>query len=86
MAVGRGRAHDQPPALQRTGRNEPRAAVGNHHGPQRAQPAASAGGRCHRGRPRVHHAHGRRGGAAPRLHRNQRAARGEYRRVMRSIC
>jgi DNA gyrase subunit B len=29
-----------PPALQGPGRNEPRAAVGNHHGPHRAPPAA----------------------------------------------
>jgi DNA gyrase subunit B len=68
LADRRGRTHHQPPALQRPGRNEPRAAVGNHHGPQRAPPAARADRRRHRGRPRVHHADGRRGGATARLH------------------
>ncbi|CAN6484375.1 unnamed protein product [Victoria cruziana] len=60
-----------PPALQGPGRNEPRAAVGNDDGPERAPPAARADRRRHRSRPRVHHADGRRSGAAPRLHREQ---------------
>ena len=33
---------NQPPALQRAGRNEPRTALGNHHGPDRAHLAAGA--------------------------------------------
>ena len=35
------RKRHQPPALQGTGRNEPRPIVGNHDGPHRAPPAAS---------------------------------------------
>jgi DNA gyrase subunit B len=72
-----------PPALQGPGRDEPRAAVGNHDGPHRAPPAARADRRRHRGRPRVHDADGRRGGAASGLHREQCVAGGEYRRVSR---
>jgi hypothetical protein len=68
LADRRSRAHHQPPALQGPGRDEPRAAVGNHHGPHRAPPAARADRRRHRSRPRVHHADGRRGGAAAGLH------------------
>jgi DNA gyrase subunit B len=58
MADFGSRAHHQPPALQGPGRNEPRAALGNHHGPHRAPPAQGADRRRHRGRPRLHHADG----------------------------
>ena len=85
MAAARGRTHHGPPALQGPGRNEPRAAVGNHHGPHRPQPAAGADRRRHRGRPRVHHAHGRRGGATPGIHRDECAAGGQYRRVIAQV-
>ena len=61
------------PALQGPGRDEPRAAVGNHHGSEVAPPAAGADrGRDHRRRD-LHDADGRQGRAAPRLHRDQRA-------------
>jgi hypothetical protein len=70
-----------PPALQGPGRNEPRAALGNHHGPRGAPPAARADRRRHRGRQGLHHADGRRGGAAARLHRDECAEGGEHRRV-----
>jgi DNA gyrase subunit B len=79
--LSRGRAHHRAPALQGPGRDEPRAAVGNHHGPHRAPPAARADRGRHRSRPSVHHPDGRRSRAAPRLHRDQRAAGGEYRRL-----
>jgi DNA gyrase subunit B len=42
LADQRSRTHHRPPALQGPGRDEPRAAVGNHHGPGRAPPAAGA--------------------------------------------
>ena len=45
-------------ALQGPGRNEPRAAVGNHHGPEGAPPAARADRGRHRGRRGLHHADG----------------------------
>jgi DNA gyrase subunit B len=51
--------HHGAPALQGPGRNEPGPVVGNHHGPDRAAPAARADRRRHRSRPSVHHAHGR---------------------------
>jgi DNA gyrase subunit B len=69
--ISEAETHHQPPALQGPGRNEPGAAVGNHHGPDRAPPAARADRRRDRSRPRVHHADGRRGGAAPRVHRGR---------------
>ena len=50
--------------------------------PDRAPPAAGADRRCDRGRPGVHDADGRRGRAAAGLHREQRAAGGEHRRLM----
>jgi 5S rRNA maturation endonuclease (ribonuclease M5) len=48
----RSRTRHHQAALQRPGRNEPRAAVGNHHGPRRAPPAARADRRRHRRRRR----------------------------------
>ncbi len=81
LADGPGRKRGEPPALQGPGRDEPDAAVGNDDGPDRAPPAARADRRRHRGRPRVHHADGRRGGAAAGFHREQCVAGGEYRRL-----
>ncbi len=45
------------------GRDEPGAAVGDHHEPRQAHPAAGHGGRRRHRRRGVHHAHGRQGGA-----------------------
>ena len=42
LAHQRSRTHHRPPALQGPGRNEPRATLGNHHGPRRPPPAARA--------------------------------------------
>ena len=81
LAHATGRKQRRPPALQGPGRDEPCPAVGNHHGPHRAPPAARADRRRHRSRPRVHHADGRRGGASSELHRGECAKGGEYRRV-----
>ncbi len=62
------RIGDRAPTLQGSGRDEPRTTLGNHDGPGRASPAACADRRRDRGRRRVHHADGRRSGAAPSVH------------------
>ena len=68
-------------ALQRPGRDEPRPVVA-HHARSGGAHAAAGEGRRHRGRrPGIQHADGRRGRAAPRLHRRQRAEGREPRRV-----
>ena len=69
------------PALQGARRDEPRAALGNDHEPRDAHaPQGDHGGR--RGRRRdVQRAHGRRRGAAARVHREERAGRREPRRL-----
>ncbi len=59
----------QHPAIQRSGRDEPGAAVGNHHGPERPPHAEGDHRGRHRRRPAVQHPDGRCRGAAPRLHR-----------------
>jgi hypothetical protein len=76
-----GRERHRAPALQGPRRDEPRAALGNHHGPDPAPPAARADRRRHRSRPRLHHADGRRGGPTARIHRDKCAEDGEYRRL-----
>ncbi|GAO25722.1 DNA gyrase, b subunit [Alicycliphilus sp. B1] len=50
--IGEAERTTGPPALQGPGRDEPRAALGNHHGPRGAPPAARADRRRDRGRPR----------------------------------
>ncbi len=68
-------------ALQGARRDEPRSVVAHHARSGRAHAAAGEGGR-HRGRRAgVQHADGRRGRAAPRLHRGQCAEGGEPGRV-----
>jgi DNA gyrase subunit B len=54
-----GRERGGPPALQGPGRDEPRAVVGDHDGPDRAPPAEGADRRRDRGGPGVHDADGR---------------------------
>ena len=62
----------QPAALQRSGRDEPRAAVGDHHEPGQPHPAAGDRGRRRRSRPHLRHADGRRGRPAQALHPDPR--------------
>ena len=70
--VPRGRAAEP---LQGPGRDEQRAALGDHDGPRAAHPPArDHGGRGRRGRA-VREADGRQGGAAAGLHRGQRPQR-----------
>ncbi len=71
------------PALQGPGGDEPRAALGDHHGPRAAHPAPGPGGGRRRGRRHLHRPHGRRGGAAPRVHRAERPRGDQPRRVSR---
>ncbi len=75
------RRRGQPPALQGARRDEPRAAVGDDDGPRRAPHAAGADRGRDRRRPDLHDADGRRGRAAAPVHRDQRAVRGEHRRL-----
>ena len=81
LAAAAGRGGGRAPALQGPGRDEPGAALGNDDGSDRAPAAARSARRRDRGRPRLHHADGRRGRAAPQLHREQRAARRQHRRL-----
>ena len=69
-----GRRHVHP-ALQRSGRDEPRATVGDHHEPR--DPTTEAGDHrgCRRSRLCLLHAHGRGCRPAPRLHRAERHLR-----------
>jgi hypothetical protein len=73
---------DQRPALQGAGRDERRPAARDHDGPGHAHAAAGERRRRRRGRPVVHHVDGRRRGAAPRVHRAERARGREPRRLM----
>ena len=73
---GLGRRPDHP-ALQGAGRDEPRAALGDHHGPGAPDHAAGPGGRRHRGQRGLQHPHGRLRRAAPRVHREARPRRAE---------
>ena len=75
LAGAAGRRRGLAPALQGPGRDEPVAALGDDHGSHRPPAAAGAARRRDRGRSRLHHADGRRGRAAARLHRDQRAPR-----------
>ncbi len=70
------------PALQRSGRDERRPAVGDHDGSVRAQLAAGSGRRQLRGRQGVQRPDGRPGRAAPRVHRGQRAERAQPRHLI----
>jgi len=62
MAARRSRTHRLETALQRSGRNEPGSAVGNHDGPDRAPLVESADRRRHCGGSNLHDADGRRRG------------------------
>ena len=62
--------------LQRSGRDGPPRAVGDHHGPGKALPAPHHPERP--GRPGLHRAHGRRGGAPPGLDRAECQVCGEF--------
>src|SRR6185312_7970501 len=68
---------DVDPALQGAGRDEPGAALGDHHGSQQARAPARADRGCHQRRRDLLDAHGRRGRAAPPVHRGKRARRDE---------
>ena len=59
-------------ALQGPRRDEPRPALGNDHEPDEPHPAARLHGRRPGRRRSLHHAHGRQGRAAPRVHREER--------------
>ena len=61
------------PALQGPGRDEPGPALGHHARPRAPHAAAGAGGRRGERGADLLHPDGRRGGAAARLHRGQRA-------------
>ena len=80
----RGRGHQEGlggrpdhPALQGAGRDEPGAALGDHHGPGAADHAPGPRRRRHRGQRGLQRAHGGRGRAAPRVHREARPRRAE---------
>ncbi len=62
------------PALQGPGRDEPGAALGDHHEPRHAHHDPRDGRGRGRGRPHLHHADGRRGRAAAPVHRGERGA------------
>src|SRR3954467_5425599 len=64
-----------PAALQGLGRDESRAAVGNHPGRECPLAAGGEGAACRRGRRAVCQADGRCGGSPPRVHPGQRALR-----------
>jgi len=85
VAARRGAQGADHPALQGPGGDEPRAAVGDHHQSREPPPDASA----HRGRGRrrrhLHHAHGRSGGAAARVHREERTLGRQPGRVTGSL-
>ena len=59
LADAGSRVFSQPPALQRPRRNEPRAVVGNHNGPDGAPHAEGTDRRRDRRRPDLHDADGR---------------------------
>ncbi len=61
------------PALQRPGRDELAAAVGDHHGSRAPHAAVGEAGRHDRDGNHLHHADGRRRRGAPQVHRRQRA-------------
>ena len=75
LAARGGAQVDDAAALQGVGRDEPRTAVGNDDGPEHAPLAQGADRRQHRGRRDLHQADGRRGRAAARVHRIERARR-----------
>src|SRR5690606_971190 len=68
-------------AVQGAWRDECRAALGYHDESRAPYPETGNHRECGRCRYHLHHADGRRGGAAPRVHRGKRHLR-EYRRVM----
>ncbi len=63
------------------GRNEPRATVGNHHGPGDAAPAQGADRRRDHRRRNLLHPDGRRSRTQAAVHRKQCADRAEHRRL-----
>ncbi|CAA9359699.1 MAG: DNA gyrase subunit B, partial [uncultured Gemmatimonadetes bacterium] len=71
---GQGRARA---ALQGPRRDEPRAALEDHDGPRHAHPPQGGDGGRRAGRLGLHPPDGRRGGAAPAVHRRERALREE---------
>src|SRR6185436_15675614 len=64
-------------ALQGPGRDEPGAALAHDDEPGDAHARARDHGGHGRGRPHLHHPHGRAGGAAAAVHRGERARREE---------
>ena len=77
----RRREGPDPAALQGPRRDEPRAALGDHPRPRGADAPAGPHRPVRRGRRGLHQADGRRGGAAARVHPDQRAERGEPRHL-----
>ena len=76
-----GRQGIDAPALQGPGRDEPGAALGDHHEPRQAHAAAGDGGRRRPGGRGLHHADGRQRGAAPRFHHRERTLRAHAGRI-----
>jgi DNA gyrase subunit B len=76
-----GRRGTEVPALQRAGRDERRAAVGDHPRPVEPLAAQGRGGPGRRRRRDLHPADGRRGRTAPRIHPGECALRRQPRRV-----
>ena len=87
VADGAGQAGADDPALQRSRRDEPRAALGHHRQSRDASADAGADRRRCRGGRDLHDVDGRSGRAAPRVHRAQRARGREPRRLTsRRVC
>jgi len=88
--AARGRARGRPgrrqhPALQRLRRDEPGAALGDHHGPQAPQALAGYPRRPRRSRGRLHSADGRQGRASPAVHRSPRQGGQESRYIAQVV-
>ena len=77
LRAGRRQERFHHHAIQGPGRNESRAALGNDHERRDAHAAAGEAGRRGRGGDNVHHAHGRKRGGAPQIHRGQCPGRGQ---------
>ncbi len=85
LAARAGARRHRDPALQGTGRDESRAALGDDDGSQGAAPAARADRGRHRIRRDLHHADGRARRAAARVHRDERIGRAQPRRVTGAV-
>ena len=82
LAVRPGAQGPDHPALQGSRRDEPRAALGHHHQSRDAPAACRCASRTPGVGRNLHHADGRPGRAAPRVHREERAGGGEPRHLM----